>query len=103
MSDDTYARFKMKLTVNGYTQADGHFTATAINSIVNDFIMRFYAPPIDFSIMHRYSKGAHIHADMLLGKALLAYEIECIADPEEAKPSAPPSTPPTDPEDVPGK
>lgn len=104
MSDDTKSRFKMKLTVNGYTQADGTFTALAINTIINDMLMRLAAPPIDFGILHRALEGYHIHADMLIGKALLAYEIQCLANEAEDKPPPKPEAfPDPSPEPAPEK
>lgn len=94
MASDRYLRFKLKMTVAGYTHFDGFCTVDSMTNVINSVMVDLNAPPLDFRIAYAYTEGAHVHYDMKLGQTLVAFEIECIADPEGIRKSEEPLPPP---------
>ena len=90
MQVEKYCRFKAKMTVNGYTHLDGFFTVTALGAAINTVLNDLNAPVMNFDIMHLYIEGAHFHYDMKIGNALVAFEVDCVADPDGARKSEEP-------------
>jgi hypothetical protein len=90
MASDRYLRFKVKMTVGGYSHFDGFATVDSITNVINSAMVDLNAPPFDFRILYRYTEGAHIHYDMMIGKTLVAFEIECIAEDDGTRRSTEP-------------
>jgi hypothetical protein len=94
MASDRFLRFKLKMTVDGYIHFDGYCTVDSMSAIINTKLIAINSPPMNFRIANKWGEGAHVHYDMKLGDALIAFEIECIADEDGIRMSREPLPPP---------
>jgi hypothetical protein len=87
MSNNQYCRYRVKAVVDGNTQINGFFTCNSAQIALNSLLGALGAPTLDCSNFMRYAEGALITCTMMLNDTLLAYEVECIANPDGSRKS----------------